>query len=60
MKPKPALIEVEYDPKLANWTDAIADAYRRHGLQPGQAAVIAKPKQTKIMGIDGGSTPRKF
>jgi hypothetical protein len=41
------LIEVTYDPERCNWDEAIQAAYALHGIRPGQARVIARPKRHK-------------
>jgi hypothetical protein len=38
------MLEVEYDPELLNWDEAIQAAYVLHGTRPGQVRVIAAPK----------------
>jgi hypothetical protein len=39
------LIEVQYDPDLCDWNEAIQAAYALHGLRPGQCRVICHPKR---------------
>lgn len=52
------VIEVEYDPVLLDWNEAIQASYALHGFRPGQVMVIATPKHRKIMGILGDDTRR--
>jgi len=39
------ILEVQYDPQLLNWDEAIQAAFAVHGLRHGQVMVIASPKR---------------
>ena len=41
---KRSVLKVYYDPKLKDWDRQIERAYRKHGLKPGECAVICYPR----------------